>query len=114
MNDEVVDVIEGEDIPDEFEIGNVEDFSVPLLAESEMPKVLRRLDYHRSKENKVRAKAQEHIEKAKAEADAKEAAERAEKEAAEAAARAKAEEEERLVCTCSLSFAPYIYCPVRQ
>ena len=70
MNDEVVDVIEGEDIPDEFEIGNVEDFSVPLLAESEMPKVLRRLDYHRSKENKVRAKAQEHIEKAKAEADA--------------------------------------------
>jgi len=69
LDNDIVDITEGEDLPDDFELHNAEEYSIPLLSEDQMPEILRRLDYYRAKENKIREKAKIHIEKARSEAE---------------------------------------------
>tara|TARA_Y100000310_G_scaffold269246_1_gene282329 strand:- start:3553 stop:4170 length:618 start_codon:yes stop_codon:yes gene_type:complete len=69
LDNDIVDITEGEDLPDDFGLHNAEEYNIPLLSEDQIPEILRRLDYYRAKENKVREKAEIHIEKARTEAN---------------------------------------------
>jgi len=67
MDNEIVNPVADDDVPTDF--NNEIDYIVPLVSEDEMPERLRRLDYYRAKENKAIARAEAHVEKARAEAE---------------------------------------------
>ena len=69
-DNDIIDVTEGEELPDDFGLHNASEYEIPLLSEDSIPEILRRLDYYRAKENKVKEKAKTHIEKARSESEA--------------------------------------------